>query len=335
MQSSKLTILMKPLFIRRMIEQLRVISAMFLVIPAKFLVIPAKAGIQIFSIFLLFSLPLITYAQTDPAQVTPETKTETSAETTETAKPQEPDKKQFDEDPTIQLIADANPKEAVWLETSQGKWLTFYKVTESKENKGVLLMIHASEQPQRWPGVLELLRRNLPLFGWETFALAIPAERLRENTVSETITAAINYLHQQGKFNLVLLSDNRLLHPATQHLLPQIKPNPKDPKTIDGPMQALIVLNIQAQHPLTQELLEASFSSPELPVLDVFFNPPFVTQEQDQRLHKTTAARKKLLKYRQHTFAYPEENTLNESQQFWLSTVRGFMDKEAKGTELK
>ncbi len=318
MQSTKFTILVRAIFI-----------------PMEFLVIPAKAGIQLFTILLLCSLSLITDAQTDP-QETPETQTQTSTETTKTTKPQEPDKKQSDEDlSTIQLIADANPKEAVWLETSQGKWLAFYKVTESKENKGVLLMIHASEQPQRWPGVLELLRRNLPLFGWETFALAIPAERLRENTVAETITAAINYLHQQGKFNLVLLSDNRLLHPATQHLLPQIKPNPKDPKTIDGPMQALIVLNIQAQYPLTQELLEASFSSPELPVLDVFFNPPFVTQEQNQRLHKTTAARKKLLKYRQHTFAYPEENALNESQQFWLSTVRGFMDKEAKGTELK
>jgi Protein of unknown function (DUF3530) len=295
--------------------------------------------LMVISVFCACVLTATTYAQTQE-ETTPETATETKTEealtTTEETKSQESDKKQSAEDiSSTQLIADANPKEVVWLETTQGKWLAFYKVTESKENKGVLLMIHASEKPQRWPAVLELLRRHLPLFGWETFALAIPAERLQENTTAETLTAAIDYLHQQGKFNLVFLSDNRLLHPATQHLLPQIKPNPKDPKTIDGPLQALILLNIQAQFSLTQELLEASFSSPELPVLDVFFNPPFVTQEQDQRLHKTTAARKKLLKYRQHTFAYPEENTLNESQQFWLSTVRGFMDKEAKGTELK
>jgi hypothetical protein len=300
---------------------------------------PAKLiQLVILAFFCNCFLTSITYAQTEtePAtkEVAPEANTE--EETTEETKPTELDKKQSAEDvSSIQLIADANPKEAVWLETSRGKWLAFYKVTESKENKGVLLMIHASEKPQRWPAVLELLRRHLPLFGWETFALAIPAERLQEKTTAETLTAAIEYLHQQGKFNLVFLSDNRLLHPATQHLLPQIKPNPKDPKTIDGPLQALILLNIQAQYPLTQDMLEASFSSPELPVLDVFFNPPFVTQQYNQRLHKTTAARKKLLKYRQHIFAYPEENTLDESQQFWLSTVRGFMDKEAKGTELK
>lgn len=281
----------------------------------------------------------ISYAQTETAsteEVAAETKTEEATDTTEETKSTELGKKQSAEDiSSTQLIADANPKEAVWLETPQGKWLAFYKVTESKENKGVVLMIHASEKPQRWPAVLELLRRHLPLSGWETFALAIPAERLQENTTAETLTAAIDYLHEQGKFNLVFLSDNRLLHSATQHLLPQIKPNPNDPKTIDGPLQALILLNIQAQYPLTQELLEASFSSPELPVLDVFFNPPFVTQEHDQRLHKTTAARKKLTHYRQHTFSYPEENTLNENQQFWISTVRGFMDKEAKGSELK
>lgn len=290
------------------------------------------AGLLLASLLCIL-IPLA-HAQTEVAPPSPgeATQPEPEKQTTEESEQKPTSAEDLS---SYQLIADANPKEAVWLETPQGKWLAFYKVTESKENKGVLLMIHASEKPQRWPAVLELLRRHLPLFGWETFALAIPAERLQENTTAETLTAAINYLQQQGKFNLVLLSDNRLLHPATQHLLPQIKPNPKDPKTIDGPMQALVMLNIQAQYPLTQDMLEAIFASPELPVLDVFFNPPFVTQEQDQRLHKTTAARKKLSKYRQQVFAYPEENTLDEPQQFWLSTVRGFMDKEAKGTELK
>jgi hypothetical protein len=283
---------------------------------------------------LLYILIPLAHAQTEATPPSPEETTQPEAEKATTEESEQ--KPTSTEDlSSYQLIADANPKEAVWLETSQGKWLAFYKVTESKENKGVLLMIHASEKPQRWPAVLELLRRHLPLFGWETFALAIPAERLQEKTTAETLTAAVDYLHQQGKFNLVLLSDNRLLHPATQHLLPQIKSNPSDPKTIDGPMQALIILNMQAQYPLTQDMLEACFSSPELPVLDVFFNPPFTTQEQDLRLHKTTAARKKLSKYRQQVFAYPEENAVDEPQQFWLSAVRGFMDKEAKGTELK
>lgn len=234
-----------------------------------------------------------------------------------------------------QLIADANPKEAVWLDTSEGKWLAFYKITEARETKGVLVMLHASEKPERWPAALELLRRHLPLFGWETFALAIPSERITDKTTAEVLDAGITHLQQNGKYNLVLLSDNRLLHPAATHLLPQIKPNPADPKTVDGPIQAMILLNMQAQYPLTQDMLEASFASAELPVMDIFFNPPSISQESDQRLHKTTAARKKLLKYRQQTFPWPEENTLNETQQFWISAVRGFMDKEAKGTELK
>lgn len=233
------------------------------------------------------------------------------------------------------LIADDNPKEVVWLDTSEGKWLAFYKITESKDNKGALLILHASEQPERWPAALELLRRHLPLFGWETFALAIPSERLTDKTTGEVLDAAIANLQQKGKYNLVLLSDNRLLHPAAVHLTPQIKPNPEDPKTIDGPIQAMILLNLQAQYPLTQEMLEAIFASAELPVLDVFFNPPAVNQDADQRLHKTTAARKKLMRYRQQTFPYPEENTLDENQQFWIAAVRGFMHKEAKGTEIK
>jgi hypothetical protein len=234
-----------------------------------------------------------------------------------------------------QLIADAHPKEAVWLDTSEGKWLAFYKITEWKETKGVLLMLHASEKPERWPATLELLRRHLPLSGWETFALAIPAERITDKTLSQLLDAAITYLRQNGKFNAVLLSDNRLIDAAALHLRPQIKPNPGDPKTVDGPIQAMIILNMQAQYPLTQDMLEGIFSTAELPVLDIFFQPAFVNQKNNQRLHKTTAARKKLLKYRQQIFPYPKENTLNENQQFWIAAVRGFMDREAQGTEIK
>jgi Protein of unknown function (DUF3530) len=301
--------------------------------------------LTLFAILCGFVLSATVKAQNQSVETTAETaaenKTEVVGEKTDEARSEETKTTQTDEKQSAadltstQLIADATPKEAVWLETSQGKWLGFFKETESKENKGVLLMIHASEQPQRWPAVLELLRRHLPLNGWETFAFAIPTERLGENTTAETLAAAINYLQQKGKFNLVLLSDNRLLHPATQHLLPQIKTNPKDPKTIDGPTQALIIVNIQSQYPLTQETLESVFSSPEMPVMDAFFNPPSTTQVKDMRLHKTTAARKKLITYRQQTFSIPEENALDEPQQFWISSVRGFLDKEAKGTELK
>lgn len=76
------------------------------------------------------------------------------------------------------LVAKALPDESLWLDTEYGKILAMHRVTEAKSTFGTLILLHAAEDPQRWPTTLENLRANLPRYGWETLAIAVPQKAL-------------------------------------------------------------------------------------------------------------------------------------------------------------
>lgn len=72
------------------------------------------------------------------------------------------------------LIAKVIPDEAQWLDTEYGKILALYRPTEAKITHGVLILFHATENPQVWHPLLENLRASLPRYGWDTLAISLP-----------------------------------------------------------------------------------------------------------------------------------------------------------------
>ena len=290
------------------------------------------------------------------------------------------------------LIANALQDESIWLDTEYGKILALHRITEAKSTFGVLVLLHAAEDPQHWPPALENLRANLPRYGWETLALAIPpqppvliparpsssssSEYNNENIDSTTndndkpnqtaennsvpsasssssssnsnsasisrefliyayIDAAITYLSQKNQFNVVVLTDNSSAYYSLGKLLPMIKDNPKDPNTIDGPLQALIIANLQQQEPLTKTELESIFNNAQLPVMDIFFAADYSEQQTARNLHRAVAMRQKLNDYQQLKLNNQPTVTETDFQSFLLGRVRGFMQKKASGVELK
>lgn len=284
------------------------------------------------------------------------------------------------------LIANALQDESLWLDTEYGKILAMHRITEAKSTLGVLLLLHAAEDPQHWPPALENVRANLSRYGWETLALAMPqkiapliparpssssssqsdessdekntnepsspdaapaasasssnsnsnsSSAPREQLIAAYIDAALNYLKEKNQFNVVVLTDNSSAYPSLQKLLPMINDNPKDPKTIDGPLQALIIINLQQQEPLNREELESIFGSKQLPVMDIFFTPDDAAQQTARNLHRAVAMRKKLDDYQQLQINNQPTITETDFQSFLLGRVRGFMQKKASGIELK
>ena len=272
-----------------------------------------------------------------------------------------------------ELLADILVDESHWLDTSEGKILALYRRTEARETKGALLLLHAAEDPQVWPPALENLRRNLPKYGWETLAISLPQQHpvkvparetqpastnaepdqqtepatppaaveapsvstpAREQLIKAYLLAALNFLNEKGQFNLVVLVDNSSFYWCMQLLSPSIKTNQVDPNTVDGPLQALIITNLQPQEPLSTQELEASFNQPQLPVLDIFFAPDDLEQKHQRELHKTVAMRNKL-DYYQPLLLEPYPKIIEtHTTSFLLGRVRGFMEKKAKGTEI-
>lgn len=294
------------------------------------------------------------------------------------------------------LIANALQDESVWLDTDYGKILAMHRITEARSTYGVLVLLHAAEDPQHWPPALENLRTHLPRYGWETLAIALPQKTPRpiparpsssssssqdnsENadaaegnaeTIAESVTeatpeeisaassasnssssssssvsrelliaayidAALKYLNEKNQFNLVVLTDNSSAYLSLSKLLPMIQQGAEPSDTIDGPLQALIIGNLQPQESLSRSELEIIFSIPQLPVMDVFFAPDSAAQQAARNLHRATAMRQKVTDYQQLSLAHPPMVSETDFQSFLLGRVRGFMQRKASGVELK
>jgi hypothetical protein len=157
----------------------------------------------------------------------------------------------------------------------------------------------------------------------------------REQLISAYVDAAFEFLKTKGQFNTVVLVDNSAAHPVLEHLLAQIRNNEKDPTTVDGPLQALVITNLQQQEPNTKAELEDIFRTAKLPVLDIFFVPNSPEQYEARNLHKATALRKKVIDYQQLLLDLQPQLIDRDYQSFIVGRVRGFMRQKASGTEVK
>lgn len=157
----------------------------------------------------------------------------------------------------------------------------------------------------------------------------------RDKLITANVNAAFEFLKSKGQFNTVILVDNSSANPVLKNLLAQVRDNPGDPKTVDGPIQALIIANLQYQEPLKKTELEEIFSTEQLPVMDVFFTPDNPEQEAARELHRATALRKKVIDYQQQLLDIQPKLVEHDYQSFLLGKVRGFMKQKASGSEIK
>lgn len=156
----------------------------------------------------------------------------------------------------------------------------------------------------------------------------------REVLTTAYVNAAFDFLKTNTQYNIVVLADNSSVYPILQHLNPQIKENNEDPATVDGPLQALIITNLQAQEPLTKTELEGVFNTEQLPILDIFFAPDSTEQTTSRELHRAVAMRNKIIDYQQLLINKPPTSITQDHQSYLLGRVRGFMKQKASGSEL-
>lgn len=157
----------------------------------------------------------------------------------------------------------------------------------------------------------------------------------RELLITTYVDAAFNFLKEKGQFNVVVLADNSSAYQILQSLIPQIKENKRDITTVDGPLQALVITNLQQQEPIARHELEVVFDAEQLPVLDIFFAPDDAGQTQARELHRAVAMRKKVDDYQQLLIDNQPKLVEQDHQSFLLGRLRGFMQQKASGTELK
>lgn len=166
-------------------------------------------------------------------------------------------------------------------------------------------------------------------------SIAASSSVARELLITTYVDAAFSFLKEKGQLNVVVLADNSSVFQILRHLSPQIRENKRDMTTLDGPLQALIIVNLQEQEPLTKAELETVFSTEQLPLLDLFFAPANFEQTESRELHRAIAMRKKIMDYYSLLIDNQPKRVEQDHQSYLLGRVRGFMKQKASGTELK
>lgn len=154
----------------------------------------------------------------------------------------------------------------------------------------------------------------------------------RDIRIQAYVAAAFQFLQDKGQAKAIVLVDNSSANPVLQQLLPQIKQDPANPTAVDGPVQALIIANLQSQEQLNTSELTALFANRQLPVLDIFFSPELVEQTRARDLHRAVAMRQKLDNYQQALLDNPPKISETDSRSFLAARIRGFMQKHLGST---
>lgn len=111
--------------------------------------------------------------------------------------------------------------DAVMLKANGQEFLSIYMEAEQDTPKGGVILMHGRGLHPNWPNVMYPLRTGLPRHGWSSLSIQMP---VLDNQASfydylyilpesyPRITAAVDYLRQQGIERIVLLAHSCSVH---------------------------------------------------------------------------------------------------------------------------
>lgn len=164
-------------------------------------------------------------------------------------------------------------------------------------------------------------------------------EEVRED-IQLRIQAATAFLHQQGQLNLVLLGEGRSALWALQHLDKAVPPTPvessdkKSKAVIERAIRAVVLLNPQSSTDIGLDPLTEWLRHPEVPTFDVFTDLDLDTLA-EARQRQLVATQKGYETYGQRRLPPPNWANPEASETLLTKAIRGFLQKHAKGVELK
>lgn len=114
--------------------------------------------------------------------------------------------------------------QAVWLDDGQGKYFSVFNPDQSGQPKGGVIILHDANSHPDKPEVVRPLRQRLPLHGWSTIAIQLPAldrpaAYLEQQAITDgRINGAVTYMRNSGFNNLVLLGHGSGAMAASKYL---------------------------------------------------------------------------------------------------------------------
>lgn len=158
--------------------------------------------------------------------------------------------------------------------------------------------------------------------------------------IQRRIEAATAYLHQQAQFNLVLLGEGQSALWTLQYLDKAVPPAPvesadkKRKAVLDRAIRVVVLMNVPTATADGLEPLTNWLRHPEVPTFDVFTDLDLDTLAAAQQ-RRQAAKQKGYEHYVQRRLPPPNEANPEAGETLLTKAIRGFLQKHAKGVELK
>lgn len=245
------------------------------------------------------------------------------------------------------------------LNASGQTFIALWNKDQSGDAYGAVLLLHADGQTANWPNIIEPLRTELPQNGWSTLSIDLQPIRIKQPPAkleaaksdnkdaleSESIPftdtenlaridAAIQFLNQEGQFNIVMAGYGNSAHRLLDYLK---KSDGKAAKTtqqgkLNRPIRAVILINPSDYQLGPSSPLINDFPYPDMPLLDIVVGNHYLHKiDADKR--KAAAGKQRIKTYIQLTLMPPRTEVFDDENRL-TRRMRGFLNRYAKGVEV-
>jgi hypothetical protein len=226
-----------------------------------------------------------------------------------------------------QQVADS---EKAWLPVAGSSELAFYLSEASgKAHGGVILLPKVGEHPATKGGTINTFRIALSENHWHTLALNIGDSD--EEKVLAFVTAGVNYLNQQGVYNIAILGEG-LGAAQSVHYAASITNVARAPGQF-APIRAVVMIDadnfIAGSDGSSNNATLEKLSMIRMPILDAYSH----TDYHKQRLadERKRAARKKMNRGYQQVRLPQSSRVQQNTDNRITKRIRGWLDKNVAG----
>lgn len=219
----------------------------------------------------------------------------------------------------------------VWLKADNEKFIALWEPDTSSNSLGSVLILHGEGENADWPDTINPIRTALVQFGWSTLSIELPNSQQNidaEKLAAARIQAAAKYLDQKGQYNIVIIGSGTGANRGLEFLQEQpARPNATAKETGPqalGAFRALIIINARNIE-ITRKF--------KLPILDLYFNEHYLDDTEAKK--RDILARKYHLPYYHQVHLLKPEVTDPGDENRLTRRIRGFLNKYAKGVEVK
>ncbi|MCW8944039.1 MAG: alpha/beta hydrolase family protein [Sedimenticola sp.] len=159
--------------------------------------------------------------------------------------------------------------EPLMLKAGDTEFLAIYARETTRTSQGAAIILHGRGAHPDWMEVINPLRSQLPDFGWKTLSLQMPVaasdapDDQYEALIPEAaprITAAVEYLKQQGVTNIVLIAHSLGAKMGAAYLA----------QGIPNELKAYVAVGLPADKNQTEQGALSDLAKLKLPLLDIY-----------------------------------------------------------------